>query len=148
MPGARDKQPPAGAGPLPPRPGLPPARAGLAATGTGLAIRRDRARHLPGPGLPPPVHLRQAPAPASPPPGAGHAQLETLLRSIDRPGDFCAHGRLLAPMPRLEAEGADMVSFPAPEARARALIEAADTYPHPKCRQTHTEIGGSTVSEL
>lgn len=28
------------------------------------------------------------------------AALEELLRAIDRPGDFCAHGRLFAPMPR------------------------------------------------
>ena len=41
-----------------------------------------------------------------------------------------------------------MVALPVPEARARALIEAADTYPHPKRRQTHTETGGCTASEL
>ena len=33
------------------------------------------------------------------------AALENLLRSIDRPGDFCAHGRQFAPMPRLEVDG-------------------------------------------
>ena len=68
--------------------------------------------------------------------GAGHAQLEELLRSIDRPGDFCAHGRLFAPMPRLEVEGAGMVSFPVPEAQARALIEAAERAPYGKGAET------------
>ena len=67
---------------------------------------------------------------------AGHARLETLLRSIDRPGDFCAHGRLLAPMPRLEVEGVGMVSFPVPEAQARALIEAAERAPYGKGPET------------
>ena len=45
------------------------------------------------------------------------AALEELLQSIDRPGDFCAHGRLFAPMPRLEVDGAGMLSFPVPEAQ-------------------------------
>ena len=31
--------------------------------------------------------------------------LEVLLRTVDRPGDYCMHGRLLAPMPRVEVEG-------------------------------------------
>ena len=68
--------------------------------------------------------------------GAGHARLEELLRSIDRSGDFCAHGRLFAPMPRLEVEGAGMVSFPVPEAQARALIEAAERAPYGKGPET------------
>ena len=66
----------------------------------------------------------------------GHARLETLLRSIDRPGDFCAHGRLLAPMPRLEVEGVGMVSFPVPKAQARALIDAAERAPYGKGPET------------
>ena len=36
---------------------------------------------------------------------SGNGALEELLLSIDRPGDFCAHGKLFAPMPRLEVEG-------------------------------------------
>ncbi len=59
-------------------------------------------------------------------------QLEDLLLSIDRPGDFCAHGRLFAPMPRLEVDGVGLVSFPVPEAQVRALIEAAERAPYGK----------------
>ncbi len=59
-------------------------------------------------------------------------QLEKLLLSIDRPGDFCTHGRLFAPMPRLEVDGVGMVSFPVPEAQVRALIEAAERAPYGK----------------
>ena len=58
--------------------------------------------------------------------------LETLLRSIDRPGDVCANGRLFAPMPRLEVEGAGMLSVPVPEAQVRALIAAAERAPYGK----------------
>ena len=62
--------------------------------------------------------------------------LEKLLLSIDRPGDFCAHGRLLAPMPRLEVEGAGALSFPVPEAQVRALIEVAERAPYGKGSET------------
>ena len=58
--------------------------------------------------------------------------LETLLKSIDRPGDFFAHGRLFAPMPRLEVDGPGMLSFPVPEAQVRALIEVAERAPYGK----------------
>ena len=57
-------------------------------------------------------------------------ELEELLRSIDRPGDFCAHGRLLAPMPKVEVDGAGLLSFPVPEAQVRALIEVAERAPY------------------
>ena len=60
------------------------------------------------------------------------AALEKLLRSIDRPSDLCAHGRLFAPMPRLEVDGAGMLSFPVPEAQVRALIAAAEPAPYGK----------------
>ena len=39
-------------------------------------------------------------------------------------------------MPRLEVEGAGMVSFPVPEAQARALIEAAERAPYDKGPET------------
>ena len=60
------------------------------------------------------------------------AALGKLLRSIDRPGDFCAYGRLFAPMPRLEVDGAGMLSFPVPDAQVRALIAAAERAPYGK----------------
>ena len=58
--------------------------------------------------------------------------LEELLRSIDRPGDFCAHGRRFVPMPRLEVDGVGPLSFPVPEAQVRALIAAAERAPYGK----------------
>ena len=62
--------------------------------------------------------------------------IEKLLLSVERPGDFCAHGRLLAPMPRLEVAGAGALSFPVPEAQVRALIAAAERAPYGKGSQT------------
>ena len=62
--------------------------------------------------------------------------IEKLLRSVDRPGDFCVHGRLFAPMPRLRVKGAGALSFPVPEAQIRALIGAAEPAPYGKGTET------------
>lgn len=64
------------------------------------------------------------------------AGMERLLRSIDRAGDFCVHGRLVAPMPRLEVEGIGMLSFPVPEPQLRALIGVAGRAPYGKGPET------------
>ena len=58
--------------------------------------------------------------------------IEKLLLAVDRPGDFCAHGRLLAPMPRLNVKGAGALSFPVPEAQVQALIAIAERAPYGK----------------
>ena len=58
--------------------------------------------------------------------------IEELLLSVDRPGDFCAQGRLLAPMPRLDVKGAGALSFPVPEAQVQALIAVAERAPYGK----------------
>ena len=63
---------------------------------------------------------------------SGNGALEELLLSIDRPGDFCAHGKLFAPMPRLEVEGVGLLSFPVPDMQVRALIAAAEPAPYGK----------------
>ena len=58
--------------------------------------------------------------------------IEKLLLSVDRPGDFCAHDRLLAPMPRLDVKGAGALSFPVPEAQVQALVAVAERAPYGK----------------
>ena len=58
--------------------------------------------------------------------------IEKLLLSVDRPGDFCSHGRLLSPMPRLDVKGAGALSFPVPEAQVQALIAVAARAPYGK----------------
>ncbi len=62
--------------------------------------------------------------------------IEKLLRSIDRPGDFCVHGRLLTAMPRLRVKGAGALSFPVPGTQIRALIAAAEPAPYGKGTET------------
>ena len=66
----------------------------------------------------------------------GQTRLEALLRSIDRPGDYCMHGRLSVPMPRLEVTGAGSLSFPVVPFQARDLIAVAERAPYGKGAQT------------
>ncbi len=65
-----------------------------------------------------------------------NSELEPLIESIGRPGEYCAQGRLTCPMPRLEIDGIGMLSFPVPEFQARQLIELADQAPYGKGEQT------------
>ena len=64
------------------------------------------------------------------------AALEDVLRSVDRPGDFCVHGRLYAPMPTLEVAGGGMLAFPVPEKQIHALIGAAERAPYGRGPET------------
>ena len=63
-------------------------------------------------------------------------KIEKLLGSIDRPGDYCAHGRLFAPMPLLEIKGAGALSFPVPDEQIRAIIARASRSPVGKGPET------------
>ena len=58
------------------------------------------------------------------------ARLEKLLRSIDRPGDFFAHGRSFYLMPRIAVAGVGVLSFPVPDTQVQALIAAAERAPY------------------
>lgn len=64
------------------------------------------------------------------------APLADLIGSITRPGDYCVHGRLLAPMPRLEVASAGALSFPIPPAQVEALIGAATRAPYGRGQET------------
>ena len=68
--------------------------------------------------------------------GHEHERLEHLLRSVDRPGNYCVGGRLYTPMPRVVVDGAGELSFPIPDAQIRALITAAERAPYGKGTET------------
>ena len=61
---------------------------------------------------------------------------EELLQSIDRPGDYFTHGRLLVPMPVLKVDGIGVLSFPVPQGQIRALMEVAERAPYGKGSET------------
>ena len=65
-----------------------------------------------------------------------NSPLEKLLLSINRPGDFYAHGRMFVPMPKLEVENIGVLSFPVPEEQIRALINTAERAPYGKGTDT------------
>ena len=67
---------------------------------------------------------------------ATNAPLTELLRSVDRPGDYCTHGRLFLPMPTVDVAGVGLLSFPVPDFQVRALMEAAERAPYGKGTET------------
>ena len=64
------------------------------------------------------------------------AVLSGLIGSVTRPGDYCVHGRLFAPMPRIEAGTAGVLSFPIPQTQAQALVADADRAPYGRGQET------------
>lgn len=68
--------------------------------------------------------------------GSQHARLEELLRSVDRPGDYCVGGRLQTPMPRVVVDGAGELSFPLPRDQIEKLIRVATRAPYGKGTRT------------
>ena len=68
--------------------------------------------------------------------GLGQERIEHLLRSVDRPGDYCVGGRLFTPMPRVFVDGVGELSFPVPDTQIEALIGAAERAPHGRGTET------------
>ena len=64
------------------------------------------------------------------------AVLSGLIGSVTRPGDYYVHGRLFAPMPRIEAGTAGVLSFPIPQTQAQALVADADRAPYGRGQET------------
>ena len=64
------------------------------------------------------------------------SRLAALIGSVDRPGDYCASGRLLAPMPRIAVGDAGTLSFPVPPAQLYALIAMAHPAPYGRGEDT------------
>ena len=64
------------------------------------------------------------------------SRLVALLEAVNRPGGFCTEGRLLVPMPRIVVGETPMLSFPVPDAQARALIATAERAPYGRGQET------------
>ena len=79
-------------------------------------------------------------------PGLG--SLEKLLRNVRRPGDFCVHGTIEAPMPKLEVDGVGVISFPVPEAQVHQLIERAVRAPYGRGEETIVDPAVRKVWQL
>jgi hypothetical protein len=66
----------------------------------------------------------------------GLASLDKLLSKVRRCGDFFVEGRLETPLPKLEVDGAGVLSFPVPDAQARQLIAQAERAPYGRGEET------------
>ena len=67
---------------------------------------------------------------------SGLSALEEAIQAVDRPSDFCAHGRLTAQLPLLEVKGVGAISFPVPAAQVRELLRVADRAPYGRGAET------------
>ena len=63
-------------------------------------------------------------------------QLFQALKKIDRPGTFCASGRLPPTLPGLEVSGVRLVALPLEKRRAAALKKRAHQAPYGKGTET------------
>lgn len=63
-------------------------------------------------------------------------RLERAIKSVERPGDYCTHGKVECVMPRLEVESVGTVAFPVQPAQIASLIEAADRAPYGRGSET------------
>lgn len=52
-------------------------------------------------------------------------KLENLLKSIDRPSDFCVQWRNFLLIPQIEVSGTGLLSHPVPESQCESLIQSA-----------------------
>ena len=62
--------------------------------------------------------------------------IEDLLQSLDRPGDYCVHSKLISPIPLLQVERVGTVAFPVQETQVRALLAVAERAPYGKGPET------------
>ena len=64
------------------------------------------------------------------------AKLSSLIESINRPGDYCTHGRIHVPMPRIEAGTTGVLAFPVQPVQVQQLMSLAERAPYGKGEDT------------
>ena len=74
--------------------------------------------------------------------------LEKLLSKVRRDGDFFVHGNAEAPIPKLEVDGAGIISFPVPEMQVRQLIQQAVRAPYGRGKETILDTSVRKVWQL
>lgn len=65
-----------------------------------------------------------------------HSELEEVLNSIDRSGDYFAEGRLERLPPRMSVEAVGTIAFPILQPQVQSLIEAAERAPYGRGEKT------------
>lgn len=62
--------------------------------------------------------------------------LEELLSTVERAGDFFFNAAMEIPMPKVEVENVGVLSFPVPESQIKALIQCATRAPYGRGEKT------------
>ncbi len=65
-----------------------------------------------------------------------HAEIEDILRSVDRSGDYFAQGRIDALPPRMHVGEVGRVAFPILDFQIRSLVEVAEQAPYGRGSET------------
>ncbi|MDE0104709.1 MAG: 2OG-Fe(II) oxygenase [Bryobacterales bacterium] len=68
-----------------------------------------------------------------------HLRLEEILRTIDRPGDFVASGRLESIPPQVRVKGVGKIAYPILERQVEDLISVAERAPYGRGPDTITD---------
>ena len=74
--------------------------------------------------------------------------LEALLSRVRQPGDFFVSGTMEMPMPRIEVEGAGVLSFPVPDAQIAAIVGKAERAPYGRGRDTIVDTSVRNVWQI
>jgi len=74
--------------------------------------------------------------------------LETALSGVRLPGDFFVCGPMEMPMPRVEIEGAGVLSFPVPDAQVAAIVRRAERAPYGKGEATIVDTSVRKVWQI
>jgi hypothetical protein len=74
--------------------------------------------------------------------------LEALLSRVRQPGDFFVSGTTEMPMPRIEVEGAGVLSFPVPGAQIAAIVGKAERAPYGRARDTIVDTSVRNVWQI
>ena len=62
--------------------------------------------------------------------------LSNLISSIDRPGDYCVHGRFHTPMPRISSQATGVLAFPLQPAQLQELVAVGERAPYGRGEET------------
>ncbi len=74
--------------------------------------------------------------------------LESLLKTVTRPGDFYAAGTLEVPLPSIKITGLGALSFPIPATQAAKLAKLATPAPYGRGKNTVTDTNVRNAKQL
>src|SRR5215217_8213441 len=74
--------------------------------------------------------------------------LEAVMSGVNRPGDFFVSGAMELPMPKVEVEGAGILSFPVPDAQIAAIVRRAERAPYGRGSETIVDTSVRKVWQI